>query len=145
MNLKVGCMWIVLLIILVAIIFVISKSGPVKKKESSNVIRKNIALNLKEYPNEYVFSVCGVHLHNYIYPVINICKKLDLITLIPEPDNSFDSDAIKVENSGWHIGYVPASETREIHSIIKKEHIAYIESLNKMGHITVHVKVRFKN
>jgi len=138
-------MWLVLIIILGVFLFVISKSGPVEKKESSIVNRKEIQLNLKEYPNEYVFSVSGVHLDNYIYPVINICKKLDLITLIPEPDNSFDSDAIKVENSGWHIGYVPASETGEIHSIIKKEHIAYIESLNKMGHITVHVKVRFKN
>lgn len=138
-------MWIVLFIILVAIIFVISKSGPVKKKESSNVIRKNIELNLKEYPNVYTFSVSGVHLDNYIYPVINICKELDLIILIPEPDNSFDPDAIKVENSGWHIGYVPIGETKEIHSIIEKDHIAYIESLNKVRYISVQVKVRYKN
>lgn len=134
--------WI-LLIIVVLIIFIVSKSGPIEKPKS-NIQRKEVEFNLKDYPNEYAFSVAGVHLQDYIYPVLNICKEFDLITLVPEPENTYDSDAIKVEDSGWHIGYVPGGETNEVHEIIKKEHIAYIESRKIGGYITVYVKIRYK-
>ena len=136
--------WILLIIVIIIVAFVISKSGPIEKPKS-NVERKEVEFNLKEYPNEYVFSVSGVHLDQYMYAVLNICKELDVITLVPEPDNSFDSDAIKVEDSGWQIGYVPAAETYEVHEIIKKDHIAYIESKSIGGYISIQVKIRYKN
>jgi putative lipoic acid-binding regulatory protein len=136
-------MWIALIIFFLFIAIVGSK--PVANKNTVPVTRKEIDFNLKEYPNQYTFSVSGVHLQDYIHPVLNVCKELDLITLVPEPDNRFDSDAIKVEDSGWHIGYVPAGETYEVHEIIKKDHIAYIESRSIGGYISVKVKIRYKD
>lgn len=138
-------MWFVIVILVVVFFVIIGKSGPVEKKVEKPTERKEIEFNLKEYPNEYSFSVSGVHLQDYIYPVLNICKVSDLITLVPEPDNIYDPDAIKVEDSGWHIGYVPAVETDEVHEIIKKDHIAYIEHKSIGGYISVHVKIRYKN
>ena len=139
-------MWFLIIIVVVVFFFIIIKnSGPVENKNNDPVTRKEVEFNLKEYPNEYLFAVKGVHLDQYMYPVLNICKELDVITLVPEPDNHFDSDAIKVEDSGWHIGYVPAGETYEVHEIIKKDHIAYIESKSIGGYITIKVKIRYKD
>lgn len=44
----------------------------------------------------------------------------DDITFIPEPDNPYDANAIKVihEELG-HIGYVPKSDTKEVKEILK--------------------------
>src|SRR5688572_2433504 len=119
-------MWIVILIV-VAIIFIIivNNSGPIEKKKNNTVNKKVIEINLKEYPNEYSFNISGVHLQDYMYPVINFCKEFDLTELIPEPENKFDSNAIMVKASGWHIGYVPEEETYEVSQIMKKENISY--------------------
>ena len=35
-------------------------------------------------------------------------KSGDLLTLIPEPDNAFDADAVALHHEGHHVGYVPA-------------------------------------
>lgn len=142
-------MWIVILILIMAfVIFIIiglkSEYNPASTKNTL-VNRKEVEVNLKDYPNEYKFNVKGVHLDDYIYPVLNICKEFDLISLVAEPNNIYNSDAIKVENSGWHIGYVPAEETHEVHEIIKKENISYIERLDKHGYITITIKIRYKN
>ncbi|MDR6844532.1 HIRAN domain-containing protein [Flavobacterium granuli] len=139
--------FLIILIIAFVIFMIIGATTkpPSTEKVNNNVKRKEIEINLKEFPNEYTFSVKGVHLSDYSYPIFNICKEFDLITLVPEPDNSFDSDAIKVVNSGWDIGYVPAEETYEVHQIIKKENISYIETLNISGYISVIVKIRYKN
>ena len=136
--------WFIFTIVIALILFVISKRGPVKEPKSNSNIRE-VEYNLKDYPNEYNFSVAGVHLERYSYPLFNICKVLNLVDLVPEPTNTYGSDAIKVQVSGWHIGYVPSVETSELHEIIKKEHIAYIESLNIIGYITVAVKIRYKD
>lgn len=138
-------MTIVIIIgILFVILIAIASNNSNESLTRKPIDRKEVEFNLKDYPNEYTFSVKAVHLEPYIYPVLNICKELDVITLIPEPDNTYDSDAIKVEDSGWHIGYVPAEETYEVHSIIKKEHIAYIQDLEKDGYVIVRVKIRYK-
>lgn len=137
--------WIIFLVIIAFIIFIISKSGPAEIKGTTIPNRQQLDFNLKDYPNQYAFSVSGVQLQDYIYPVLNICKELDVVNLIPEPNNTYDSNAIKVEVSKWHIGYVPESETDLIHSIIKKEYIAYIETREIIGYIRVVVKIRYKN
>ena len=137
----------IIIIIVFFILLLIGSFNSKNKPEIKNkgVSRNEIDVNLREYPNEYSFNVKGVHLDKYMYPVLNICKEFDMVSLIAEPDNRYDSDAIKVENSGWEIGYVPAGETYEVHEIIKKENIAYIETLRKGGYINVTIKIRYKN
>lgn len=44
--------------------------------------------------------------------------KLELpteVTLVPEPDNKYDANAIKVTKAGLDLGYVPADQTKLIH------------------------------
>lgn len=38
-----------------------------------------------------------------------------LVTLVPEPSNTYDSNAIKVTHKGNLLGYIPADMTSEIH------------------------------
>ncbi|WP_413998735.1 HIRAN domain-containing protein [Flavobacterium sp. W1B] len=135
--------WIFLIIVIFILIFLAS-SDQSNKKNKNTLTREAIVFNLKDYPGEYDFSVSGVHLEPYIFPVLNYCIKYDVITLVLEPYNQYDCNAIKVESSGWHIGYVPEYETHEIYEIIKKDHISYIDNISKDGYITVTVKIRFK-
>ena len=135
--------WFIFLILIAIFIFIISKSAPIEKPKNK-INRKQIEYNLSDYPKEYIFSVAGVHLEHYSYPLLNFCKEFDLVTLIPEPQNYYDSDAIKVESSGFHIGYVPSAETLKIHEILSKDYIAYIESKNTVGFITLYVKIIYK-
>lgn len=132
------------LFISVGLFIIIALFGNNEPKKISKPTREEIEVNLKDYTGHYSFNVKGVHLQDFLYPVLNHCKVLDLITLVPEPENKFDSDAIMVMNSNWHIGYVPAEETFEIHQIIKKEHIAYIETRDIDGYINVSIKIRYK-
>lgn len=138
-------MFIVLIIILAIFFLLAINSNSTPKKATAQVTRQEIDVNLKDYPNEYIFSVAGVHLSHYSYAVYNCCKVHDLVTLIPEPDNRYDSDAIMVKVSGWEIGYVPAVETYEVHEILSKEHICYVESKSIDHYISVYVKIRYKD
>lgn len=38
----------------------------------------------------------------------------DTVTLVPEPDNAYDPNAIKVLWNGVHLGYIPKSETETV-------------------------------
>jgi hypothetical protein len=135
--------WIFLIIIILVLIGLAS-SNTAPLKSNNTLTRQTVEFNLKDYPNDYEFSVSGVHLEPYIFPVINYCKKHDVITLVPEPYNKHDADAIKVKSSGWDIGYVPADEAYEVHEIIKKDHISYIDNISIDGYIRVNVKIKFK-
>ncbi|MBX9886703.1 MAG: hypothetical protein K2Y30_02060 [Flavobacteriaceae bacterium] len=133
------------LLAIIGIFILLALFGKNKPKKKNLPTRKEIDFNLRDYDGHYSFDVKGVHLQDYLYPVLNYCQKLDLITLISEPDNHYDKHAIKVMNSGWHIGYVPADETTEVKDILNKEYLAYIESIEKLGYVRVSVKIRFKN
>ncbi len=51
------------------------------------------------------------------YPVFITNK----VQLIPEPENKHDENAIKVLIDDVHLGYVPRTQTEEIHKEIKDE------------------------
>jgi hypothetical protein len=112
--------------------------------KSNELTRKQIEYNLSDYPREYKFSVAGVHLPKYTYAVFNICKVHDLVTLIPEPNNKYDSSAIIVNVSGYEIGYVPADETGIVHDILSKDNICYVESKNILGYVNVDINIRYR-
>ena len=134
------------IIIILALFFILALNSSINPEKNKNELtREEIAVNLKDYPNEYVFSVAGVHLSHYSYAVFNICKVHDLVTLIPETTNKYDSDAIIVQVSGSEIGYVPADETLEVHKILSKEHICYVESKNIFDYINVDIKIKYKD
>jgi hypothetical protein len=135
--------WFLLLGFIIFIVFIISKSGKIEIPKNT-IDRKQVEYNLKEYPGEYIFSVSGVHLDEYLFPILNYCKELDLVVLVPEPNNSYEKNAIKVEVSGWHIGYVPSDETFDVFDIINKDHIAYVHNINIDGYIIVNVNIRYK-
>lgn len=132
-----------ILIFAIFLILAIYSTNEVPPK--SNVLtRQQIEYNLSDYPREYKFSVSGVHLPQYTYAVFNICKVHDLVTLVPEPTNRYDSDAILVKVSGWEIGYVPAGETSELHKILSKDYICYVETKSIDSYINVDVSIRYK-
>ena len=51
-----------------------------------------------------VFSVAGTTFHSNA--VKSAQDKTD-VAIIPEPENPFDSSALRVEVGGCHVGYVP--------------------------------------
>lgn len=135
-------MIIAIIIILVVFLFIIIKSGP-KNNVSNGITRESLEFNMSEYPASYSFEVAGVHVDHYAHQIINYCKVNDFITLEPEPENRHDEDAILVKNSYREIGYVPGSETTEVHDIIQKNHIAYISKREIMSYIRVEITIRY--
>lgn len=136
---------ILILVFIVLFYLATASSAPNKKSKSSSIVtRKTIEVNLKDYPNEYIFDVKGVHLEKYSHAVFNYCKVNDVAILVPEPSNRYDSKAIRVEVNGWEIGYVPKEETQEVHKIINKEHFAYVENHSIYGYVSVSINIRYK-
>ena len=53
------------------------------------------------------FYVAGVKFHE-LHKVIKEVKEGELLVLIPEPDNKYDPNAIRIVRNGLMLGYVPA-------------------------------------
>ena len=63
-------------------------------------------MNEEHYVN-LEFYVAGVKFHQYKDAQDELEEDME-VNLIPEPDNEYDSDAIKVMWEGCMLGYVPA-------------------------------------
>ena len=120
---------------------VIANSGP-KNTQTSNSY-KEFSVSKSSYKNEYSFLVAGGNFSEYSYAIFNIIKLHSIVTFIPEPDNKFDNDAIKVSCSDWDIGYVPSYDTDIVSKIIENPYIAYIEKLDKDGYISISIKILY--
>jgi hypothetical protein len=46
--------------------------------------------------------------------------------LVPEPDNSFDGNAIKIVFDGHHVGYIPARDTHVFHRAIESNGVDFL-------------------
>lgn len=55
----------------------------------------------------YTFYVAGVKFHE-LHTVIKEVRVGEVLTLEPEPDNSYDPNAIKITRDEVMLGYVPA-------------------------------------
>lgn len=72
-------------------------------------------------------------LHCYIaglqyYEVLEVWKQLqigDLLTLIPEPDNRYDENAVIVAYGTKKLGYLPRSQNKAIAKVLQAGHDAY--------------------
>jgi hypothetical protein len=58
-------------------------------------------------PGQYFFYVAGVK-HHKLGSIAETVKSGDPITLVPEPENEYDANAIRCEFAGTMVGYVPA-------------------------------------
>lgn len=48
------------------------------------------------------------------------------VNLVPEPENKYDSNAIRVEVEGVHIGYIKKGSTSRIRKLMEKDMISWI-------------------
>ena len=102
------------------------------------------------------FDVAGTSHRDDIEKCKKILKVNDNLYLEREPDNRYDSNAIKViytnNNTKYHIGYVPRYYSKELTQLLKSgiEYSAQIEGLNfdtpfRDEDILASVKIIFKN
>jgi len=57
--------------------------------------------------NKYRFFIAGVKFHD-LPSVVEDMKEGEVLTLVNEPENKYDSNAIRIERNGVMLGYVPA-------------------------------------
>lgn len=77
-------------------------------------------------------------------PDFNLLRVNDPVRLIPEPDNKFDANAIRVDSlHGAKLGYIPRLETWPFHQYMKdpakrlETRISYLNPQAKGNQITI--------
>lgn len=84
------------------------------------------------------------------YDILEIWKSLsigDLVELIPERDNKYDSNAVKVCFKGKQLGYLPRSQNKHVAKILNAGHDAYearIQSLYQHQPMYERVEINLK-
>lgn len=94
------------------------------------------------FKQHFSFKVAGLSYYDHD----DINPKGDLTAdLIPEPDNKYDPNAIRVYVKGKHIGYVPQKKTVKVKSILPTvyEIDAYVE-LNEEDWEYVEITIWYK-
>jgi len=82
---------------------------------------------------ERKFFIAGVQ-HHQMNKVINDLVEGEELNLVPEPDNKFDPNAIKIEYEGTMLGYVPKKLSAEIAAALETGSLCcMIETLNPTG------------
>jgi hypothetical protein len=77
----------------------------------------------------YSQRVAGV---SFYQSAVRECSPLDQVTLVPEPENVHDPNAIKVMvNDIHHVGYIPRNDTDGYHALLQKSQIqrAYVRAM----------------
>jgi hypothetical protein len=64
------------------------------------------------------FYVAGVK-HHSLHKIIFDLKPNDELDLVPEPENTYDSNAIKVLKDNLMLGYVPAKIAKQLNPLPK--------------------------
>ena len=85
-------------------------------------------------------NACNVNIYQYYFPQLQT-------ELIPDPDNPFDPNAIKVICGGVHVGYIKAGSCKHVLKLIAENRIEkidceigggkYIRVYNDNGNITI--------
>ena len=73
------------------------------------------------------FEVAGIrhHMTEFLRAAV---QHGDAVVLEPEPDNTFDPNAIKVLKKGIHVGYVPRTQTEALLEGVKAKRFDYVVS-----------------
>lgn len=73
----------------------------------------------------YTFSIAGINFRKKS-ELRRCTDRLFFARLIPEPDNQFDPDAIKIiHEANIHVGYVPSSYTSLVHSLVSRSLLTF--------------------
>lgn len=73
-----------------------------------------------EEAKKYEFYVAGVQ-HHDIYKVTNSMEEQDFLSMVLEPSNKYDPNAVRLEFQDVMIGYVPAKISAEISALITSD------------------------
>lgn len=104
----------------------------------------------KDYKVTHEFFIAGVRFHK-LNTVIDDIAEGDDLTLVPEPSNKFDPNAIKIEYrlraaDNAMLGYVPKRISSEVAAMIEigKEVKCILTELNKNADPWERVKVEIR-
>ena len=62
----------------------------------------------------------------------------DFVDLVPEPDNAYDPNAIKVLWNGVHLGYIPKTETATARQFsLTRMRVVEVEPLRKWDEVYI--------
>lgn len=81
----------------------------------------------KSDSEQYSFNVAGLSYREENTKGLEPFTDLS-VQLIPEPENVYDPNAIKVIVEGKHIGYVPADKCLEVKEILNTRDIKYMDA-----------------
>ena len=80
------------------------------------------------------FFIAGVKFHSGAAEIIRKLEVGEDLELVPEPDNKYDPNAIKIEYGGTLIGYVPKKLSAEISALMEIEETeCLVQDLNPNG------------
>jgi len=65
------------------------------------------------------FEIAGVKFRKGQFQEARV-NRGDRLTLVPEPNNQYDSKAIKVMKGDLHIGFVPRTHNQQIHEAVSQ-------------------------
>lgn len=101
----------------------------------------SIDKDIRELKGIKIYPIAGVHLNNKNY-VIKQCNENDKVHLVAQPENEFDENAIGVFHDNKQIGFIPATDTDEIHKLLPDSYYAYIHSKDYHdGYLDVKIEV----
>lgn len=116
--------WVVLAVAVIILYFAFRNQEPKPVPWTGEEIKKIKAYS-DQHPDRYEFNVKGLHMVSYQKRLAK-CTATDVVTLEPEPENKYDSNAIKVMTDVGLIGYVPAEKTDYVGHLISNDHDAFI-------------------
>lgn len=67
----------------------------------------------------YLFEIAGVRYRMAAYKSAEV-KARDTLSLVPEPDNPHDPNAIAIYKGKWHIGYVPRAWNEGVGQLLRE-------------------------
>ena len=80
------------------------------------------------------FFIAGVKFHPGAVDLISKLEVGEDLELVPEPDNKYDPNAIKIEYGGFLLGYVPKKLSAEISALMEIEETeCLVQDLNPNG------------
>jgi hypothetical protein len=97
--------------------------------------------DLGNFQETIEFTAKGVHIPERI-PFLKRLVHYTKLELVPEPDNPYDPNAIKILDTHFNlIGYVPSEMTWEIQLFIDDDHHAFAKHVERVGYFDLEVIV----
>lgn len=100
--------------------------------------------NKTDKENVLHFDVAGCFVKGRKSHLLNNCSIGDEVTLVPEPKNKFDSNAIRIRCNGKLIGYIRADETDIVHDILENDYYAYLTFIDDFdGYMSAEIAIEY--